>query len=473
MSETNNNRNNNSLNNNNNANSSNNNNKSNGNRNYNRNSKSNNNKNNNNRHRGNKNQNKKTGDIEELGNHVLNCASGASETHERTSRKLADYIGREHGGDMRYVVENHKKKTMPKPEQVDSPTEADELIFKAKCSNYVKRELKMDENSDKAYSIVWGQCAPSMKAKLRAIQDYETMKDDLDTAKLMKEIKLISCNFQEKNYAAASIHNALEKFIACKQAEDMSDQRHLDKCNDSIKVMNNAGIILNVSELIAKQEHGDASMKTEDEMKVLIEEAQNKFLGYGCLKGLCRERYGDLKTELHNDFNKGNDNYPQNAQEAYDLQVNHWKRRGSFKNNNSNRSNVSGGVSFDNASSNNKHNKHKDLTCCKCGKKGHIKPNCPENENNNENNGRSNNNNRGHSDHQNNNNQNDNNDNNDNDSNNNDDNENASQHFQMRSLGFLTRHKDAESTGVQQAYLNNNRFLKEEYNNYKCKFANS
>ena len=86
---------------------------------------------------------------------------------------------------------------------------------------------------------------------------------------------------------------------------------------------------------------------------------------------------------MHNDFNKGNDNYPQNLQEAYDSQVNHWKRRGSCKNNNSNRSNVSGVVSFNNTSSNNKYNKHKDLTCYKCGKKGHIKPNCPENENNN------------------------------------------------------------------------------------------
>ena len=43
----------------------------------------------------------------------------------------------------------------------------------------------------------------------------------------------------------------------------------------------------------------------------------------------------------------------------------------------------------------------------------------------------------------------------------------------MRSFCFLTQNKDTESTGVQQAYLNNNRFLKEEHNNYACKFTNS
>ena len=94
----------------NNTKSNNNENKSNNKKNY-RNIRSDKGKNNNNRHRKNKkNQNKKTGDIEELGNHVFDCASGASELYERTSRKLADYIGREYGGDMRCVIETTKRK---------------------------------------------------------------------------------------------------------------------------------------------------------------------------------------------------------------------------------------------------------------------------------------------------------------------------------------------------------------------------
>ena len=96
--------------------------------------------------------------------------------------------------------------------------------------------------------------------------------------------------------------------------------------------------------------------------KVLIKEAQKNFLDYDYIKGLCIETYSDLKIELHNDFKKGNDNYLQNAQEAYDLQVNHWKRRGLYNYNNSNRSNIGSGVSFNNISSNNKCNKKKDLT---------------------------------------------------------------------------------------------------------------
>ena len=133
----------------------------------------------------------------------------------------------------------------------------------------------MNENSKQTPSVVWGQCAPSMKVNLREIQDNEVMKDRLCTAKPMKEINLINHNVQEKNYAATSIHNILETFIACKQAEDIPDQMHLDKYDNAVKIMNNAGVILNVSELIVKQEHKDISSKTEEEKKVLIDETQN------------------------------------------------------------------------------------------------------------------------------------------------------------------------------------------------------
>lgn len=54
---------------------------------------------------------------------------------------------------MRYVIENYKKKTILKPEQVDSPTEADELMLKAKCSYWVAIKLNINENSEQACSI--------------------------------------------------------------------------------------------------------------------------------------------------------------------------------------------------------------------------------------------------------------------------------------------------------------------------------
>ena len=106
----------------------------------------------------------------------------------------------------------------------------------------------------------------------------------------------------------------------------MSDQRYLDIFNDTIKTLNSYDIVIDVSKLIIEQEYGDISMKTADEKDELKKEAQEKFLAYSYLKGMCRERYGTIKEELHNEFLNGQKNYPKTVQEAYELQTEYWKK---------------------------------------------------------------------------------------------------------------------------------------------------
>ena len=128
---------------------------------------------------------------------------------------------------MRYLIENHKNKKITIPADLPSTATATEkLVYDAKVKEIVKKEIKQEEDTEKLYSVVWGQCTPAMKAKLKALKEYEAIKDELNTIELLKEIKKLCYNFQEKNYASASIHAVLDKFINCKQAEDMSDQRY-------------------------------------------------------------------------------------------------------------------------------------------------------------------------------------------------------------------------------------------------------
>src|SRR5210317_802581 len=115
------------------------------------------------------------------------------------------------------------------------------------------------------YSLIWGQCTANMKAKLKTLSDYEKIKEDLDTIKLLISIKEIYYNFQDKKYAPSAIYKALDMFVNCKQTEDMSDQRFLDKYNDAVRHMKTSGIIMNVAELIIKQKHGDTSSKSSYE----------------------------------------------------------------------------------------------------------------------------------------------------------------------------------------------------------------
>jgi len=203
-------------------------------------------------------------------------------------------------------------------------------------------------------------------------------------------------------------------FVNCKQTEDMSDQRFLDKYNNAVRLMKTSGIIMNVAQLIIKQEHGDTSSKSSDEKLQLQEEAQNRFLAFGHLRNMDPKRYSKIKEDLWNDFCKGQNNYPKTITESYELQTGYWRNKSNNKNNksnNNNNNNNEGGLSFFNA-------KHKNKTCFTCGEKGHISPECPKknnntnNTNNSGNNNNSNSNNRGLSNAQQQNNNNNNNNNN-------------------------------------------------------------
>ena len=100
-----------------------------------------------------------------------------------------------------------------------------------------------------------------MKTKLKACEKYEDIRDTQDTTKLLILLKEICYNFQDVKYAPSSIHSAMEKFINWKQSEDMSNQRYLVTFNGAVQELKHSVIVMNVSELITKQEHGDIKKK--------------------------------------------------------------------------------------------------------------------------------------------------------------------------------------------------------------------
>ena len=93
--------------------------------------------------------------------------------------------------------------------------------------------------------------------KLKFCKKYEAIRDAQDSIGLMKLIKYICYNSQDVKYAPSEIHSFMEKFINCKQSEDMSDKIYSDKHNYAMRALKQIWIFINVSELITNQEHGD------------------------------------------------------------------------------------------------------------------------------------------------------------------------------------------------------------------------
>src|SRR5210317_1892748 len=78
----------------------------------------------------------KRGQIDELGNNVLDVCS--SDQFERTTKTLADYVGKKYGGAMRYVIENRKKKNIRYPADLpDNATRTETLIYEEEIKRVV------------------------------------------------------------------------------------------------------------------------------------------------------------------------------------------------------------------------------------------------------------------------------------------------------------------------------------------------
>ena len=288
---------------------------------------------------------------------------------------------------MRYVIEQHKKRPViyPQPPQttereitkadgsVETVQEYDygeKLIYESKVKELIKKDMKIDSDLEAMYSVVWGQCTQGMQASIKTQETYDNIKSTMNTIELLKIIKKICYNFQEVKYSPASVHTIIDRFINCKQKEEESNQTYLQRYNNAVTALETNGITVLASEVIAKQEHKDYDSKGTEEQEELKEEAAQRFFAYGYLKGMDKARYGSIKEELHNEYLKGQKNYPKTITDAYQLQQNYWIKKRPSKD-----QHAGSATNFMNRNARTKDNK--DIECWTCGEKGHISPNCP------------------------------------------------------------------------------------------------
>ncbi len=54
----------------------------------------------------------------------------------------------------------------------DDPLE--QLLWKEMAKDYITRKRSLIENLRAVYSVIWGQCSPTMKVKLMSVDDYDS-----------------------------------------------------------------------------------------------------------------------------------------------------------------------------------------------------------------------------------------------------------------------------------------------------------
>ena len=93
---------------------------------------------------------------------------------------------------IRSSIENSKRFDIPmSTEPSNNDTAILKIILNRKIYIYVKRDGILDENLQKAYSLIHGQCTELLKRKLKTSADWETVSSQYDMLGLLDAIKTI------------------------------------------------------------------------------------------------------------------------------------------------------------------------------------------------------------------------------------------------------------------------------------------
>jgi hypothetical protein len=151
------------------------------------------------------------GRCEDLKGFVFDFTDGKNaDIYNLSMKEIAEYGGRTYtyGGDLKFTVESEEKFTLPKPTkvEVDQLDATHKQIWEKRIDEYVKLDMKLNENCQNLYSLIWGQCTEYMRAKLEAVVGYDKMRTSLNVIRLIKSIKGLTYKFEGQNYHPRELH---------------------------------------------------------------------------------------------------------------------------------------------------------------------------------------------------------------------------------------------------------------------------
>jgi hypothetical protein len=118
------------------------------------------------------------GNCTDLQGQIFDCSDyKQADTFVNTLKRVSEYVGAQykHGGDIRSSIVHEVKITIPTPTaptivdpQAVTPVEqVAQMILKDELEAYIKRKAMLDDNIQKTYSLVIGQCTNLQQSKLK------------------------------------------------------------------------------------------------------------------------------------------------------------------------------------------------------------------------------------------------------------------------------------------------------------------
>jgi acetolactate synthase regulatory subunit len=183
----------------------------------------------------------------------------------------------------------------------------------------VKRVTILKGNLAAVYAVIWGQCSEAMKAKVKAHDDYQTKADGNDCLWILKQIKAITLQFDEKKNKFISLLDARTSLLNCRQYQGQSNDEYLESLRGWADTIEYHGGTVAENFMIVPETVNN--VKRTEEMRKTI--ARDSTLAILLIRRADPTRYGTLIADLSNNYAMGKDEYPKDLSSAYSLLVNY------------------------------------------------------------------------------------------------------------------------------------------------------
>ena len=113
-----------------------------------------------------------------------------------------------------------------------SEDQTERIIFKGLIDSYIKRIVVLDNNIQKAYHLIIGQCTNVLQSKLKQQAQWSDISQQQDDIALISLIKTITFKFEDQKFLPFALYQSKANLYALMQSS-MTNHEYLQRFQNS------------------------------------------------------------------------------------------------------------------------------------------------------------------------------------------------------------------------------------------------
>jgi uncharacterized membrane protein YgcG len=249
----------------------------------------------------------------------------------KTTKEIAEHMSRtiKGAGNFRLAMVNLAFPTlMPPSAPVDAPgtnepSWVDKEQYKLQYSEYIKKTDKRSQVQATVFPLVLRQCSRTIRDRLEASPDWNTINTSSDVLELLKLIQKSMYTKSTNHHPTHTLYEAEATLVKFRQGDDMSNSDFLEKFKSLLDIYIHAG----GDPGCTSARYGNFKLSTEDpdnndaHYKLSVQRCCDDWVGMVLLLKSDPKRYNTLMANLINSYTRGQDVNPNNPTGAYDMLV--------------------------------------------------------------------------------------------------------------------------------------------------------